>query len=137
MSKVTKTSKKESVFNYKMLLVIAGLAVVFQILNWNLPEQSGELNAIDLSFTASIVICAALSFIVARKYSGSEALGQAYLSLAIGFTLWAIGDFIWYYYDIVLKLDSLSFFGRYFLSCLLPIRDFSFSKEHNFLQTQN
>lgn len=142
MSKVTKTSKLELVFNYKMLLVIAGLAVAFQILNWIIPEQSGEFNPIDLSSTASVVVCAVLSFIVARKYSGSEALGQAYLSLAIGFSLWAIGDFIWYYYDIVLKLDPYPSLADIFYLAYYPfvifhlVRNITFFKRKIDAQTK-
>ena len=46
--------------NYKVLLLIAALAVIYQTFNYILPETEGELSPIDIVFTISIATCAGL-----------------------------------------------------------------------------
>ena len=41
------TTEPKSGLNYKVLLLIAGLAVIYQTFNYILPEKEGELSPID------------------------------------------------------------------------------------------
>jgi hypothetical protein len=54
--------------------------------------------------TSGVVIVAISAFVVSRSYWGTEAFGKAYFSLGMAYTLYAIGDAIWYYESIVMKM---------------------------------
>src|SRR6187402_2000160 len=98
------TTEPKRGFNYKVLLLIAGLAAIYQIFNYILPEVEGELSPIDFVVLASVAVCAISSFLVSKRYDRSAVFGQAYLALGIGFTAYAIGEIIWDYYIGVLKI---------------------------------
>lgn len=118
--------------NYKVLLLIAGLAVIYQTFNYILPEKEGELSPIDYVFTISILTCAIASFIVSTRYGRSAVFGQAYLALGIGFTAYAIGDIIYNFQTTVLKIDpypsiaDIFFFAQYPFIIFHLIRNIKF-----------
>jgi hypothetical protein len=99
----TTTDPKRGV-NYKILLLIAGLAIIYQIFNYILPEKEGELSPIDVVLTVSLMVCSVSSFIVARKYRRWVVLGPAFTALGIGFAAYSVGEIMWYYYSVVLKI---------------------------------
>ena len=131
------TAEPKSGFNYKVLLVIAGLAVIYQTFNYILPEKEGELSPIDIVFTISIVTCAIASFIVSTRYGRSAVFGQAYLALGIGFTAYAIGDIIYNFQTTVLKIDPYPSIADIFFFAQYPIYNFSSDTQHQVLQTKN
>ncbi|MDW0340670.1 MAG: hypothetical protein QN597_10550, partial [Nitrososphaeraceae archaeon] len=118
--------------NYKVLLLIAALAVIYQTFNYILPENEGELSPIDIVFTISIVTCAIASFIVSKRYDHSAVFGQAYLALGIAFTAYAIGDIIYNFQTTVLKIDpypsiaDIFFFAQYPFIIFHLIRNIKF-----------
>lgn len=118
--------------NYKVLLLIAALAVIYQTFNYILPETEGELSPIDIVFTISIATCAVASFIVSKRYGRSEVFGQAYLALGIAFTAYAIGDIIYNFQTTVLKIDpypsiaDIFFFAQYPFIIFHLIRNIKF-----------
>lgn len=128
------TTEPKSGLNYKVLLVIAGLAVIYQTFNYILPEKEGELSPIDYVFTISIVTCAIASFIVTKRYGRSAVFGQAYLALGIGFTAYAIGEIIWNFQTTVLKIDpypsiaDIFFFAQYPFIIFHLIRNIKYFK---------
>ena len=118
--------------NYKVLLLIAALAVIYQTFNYMLPETEGELSPIDIVFTMSIATCAVASFIVSKRYDHSAVFGQAYLALGIAFTAYAIGDIIYNFQTTVLKIDpypsiaDIFFFAQYPFIIFHLIRNIKF-----------
>lgn len=118
--------------NFKVLLLIAGLAVIYQTFNYMLPEEEGVMSPIDYVSTLSVVICAIASFIVAKRYGSSEVFGQAYLALGFGFTAYAIGEIIWNFQTTVLKIDpypsiaDIFFFAQYPFIIFHLIRNIKF-----------
>ena len=128
------TTEPKSGLNYKVLLVIAGLAVIYQTFNYILPEKEGELSPIDYVFTISIVTCAIASFIVTKRYGRSAVFGQAYLALGIAFTAYAIGDIIYNFQTTVLKIDpypsiaDIFFFAQYPFIIFHLIRNIKYFK---------
>ncbi len=126
------TTEPKSGLNYKILLVIAGLAVIYQTFNYILPEKEGELSPIDYVSTASVVICAIAAFIVAKRYGRSAVFGQAYLALGIAFTAYAIGEITWNFQTTVLKIDpypsiaDIFFFAQYPFIIFHLIRNIKF-----------
>ena len=128
------TTEPKSGINYKVLLVITGLAVIYQTFNYILPEKEGELSPIDYVFTISIVTCAIASFIVTKRYGRSAVFGQAYLALGIAFTAYAIGDIIYNFQTTVLKIDpypsiaDIFFFAQYPFIIFHLIRNIKYFK---------
>ena len=122
----------KSGLNYKVLLLIAGLAVIYQTFNYILPEKEGELSPIDFVVLVAVVVCAIASFLVSRRYDRSAVFGQAYLALGIGFTAYAIGEIIWDYYIGVLKIypypsiADIFFFAQYPFIIFHLIRNIKF-----------
>jgi len=120
--------------NYKVILLIVGLSVIYQTFNYLLPEKEGELSPIDYVFTISIVTCAIASFIVAKRYGRSAVFGNAYLALGLAFAAYAIGDIIYNFQTTVLKIDAypsiadIFFFAQYPFIIFHLIRNIKFFK---------
>lgn len=118
--------------NYKILLLIAGLAIIYQIFNYILPEKEGELSPIDVVLPVSFMVCAVSSFIVARKYRRWVVLGPAFTALGIGFVAYSVGEIMWYYYSIVLKtypypsIADIFYFAYYPFSIYHLLRNIKF-----------
>ena len=51
------TIEPKSGLNYKVLLLIASLAVIYQTFNYILPEKEGELSPIDFVVLVAVVVC--------------------------------------------------------------------------------
>jgi hypothetical protein len=128
------TTEPRTGLNYKILLLIAGLAVIYQTFNYILPEKEGELSPIDYVLTIAVLICAISSFLVSNRYARSTVFGQAYLALGIGFTAYAIGEITWNYYVGVLKIypypsiADIFFFAQYPFIIFHLIRNIKFFK---------
>ena len=114
------TTYQKIVLNYKILILIAALAIIYQIFNYMLPEKEGELSPMDFPIAISLIICAISSFIVARKYYRWVVLGPAFLALGIGFASYSVGEIMWYYYTIVLKIDPYPSFADLFYFAYYP-----------------
>jgi hypothetical protein len=127
----TTTDPKRGV-NYKILLLIAGLAIIYQIFNYILPEKEGELSPIDVVLPVSLMVCAVSCFIVARKYRRWVVLGPAFTALGIGFAAYSVGEITWYYYSVVLKIypypsiADIFYFAYYPFSIYHLIRNIRF-----------
>ena len=63
------TVEPKSGLNDKVLLLIAGLAVIYQTFNYILPEKEGELSPIDFLVLVAVVVCAIASFLVSNRYA--------------------------------------------------------------------
>jgi hypothetical protein len=60
----------------------------------------------DLSRIATVGSAVVMSFIVVSRQKVSGLFGKAYLSLAIGLTLWLGAEIIWSYYEIGLGVET-------------------------------
>jgi hypothetical protein len=126
------TTGLKRVVNYKILLLIAGLAIIYQTFNYILPEKEGEFSPIDVVLPVVNIVCAIFAFIVARKYSSWVVLGPAYTALGIGFALYSVGEIIWHYYSIVLKiypypsLADIFYFAYYPFTIFHMVRNIKF-----------
>jgi len=105
LAKGKKISKEKtgSFLNYKILGIIFVLTIVYQISLYQVDPE--EFHAPELLYLVGELACAGFSFIVSKKYWGSEVFGKAYLFLGLGFISLFIGDFGYVYYDHVLALD--------------------------------
>ena len=105
--------------DYKVLVLIFGLAVAFQIFN-SRDAMYVEFNIFMALQTSGLIACFVTSFLVARRYWGSEIFGRAYIALTIGFVLYFLGDIIKYYYDYVLRVQSYPSIADVFYLAVYP-----------------
>ncbi|GBF24494.1 hypothetical protein MnTg01_00833 [archaeon MnTg01] len=89
--------------NFKVLGIIFALTIAYQISLYQVDPE--EFNVPEALYLAGILGCAVFSFMVFKKYRGSEVFSKAYLFLALAFVSWFIGDVGYVYYDHVLQLD--------------------------------
>ena len=99
-----KTIKKiQSSINYKVLGVIVGLTIAYQISLYFVDPD--EFNISEMLYLAGMLACAGFAFTVSKRYSGSAVFGKAYLFLGLAFLSIFVGDVGYVYYDHVLDLD--------------------------------
>ena len=89
--------------NFKVIVIIIALTIAYQISLYQVDPE--EFNVPEALYMAGIFGCAVFSFMVFKKYRGSEVFSKAYLFLALAFVSWFIGDMGYMYYDNVLQLD--------------------------------
>jgi len=102
LSEITK-KKTSSSINYKVLGIIAVIAIAYQISLYQVDPE--EFNVPEILYLAGILACAGFSFMVSKRYRGSAVFTKAYLFLGLAFVGWFIGDLGYVYYDHVLDLD--------------------------------
>lgn len=119
--------------NYKILLVILGLVLGFQLYVMSVPEEDS-----DLAITAvSIInpgIAAVASFWVAKKYRESEVFGKSYLSLGLAMTMLVAGEFTYLYYQFVLKTEPYPSVADIFFFALYPFLFYHLAKNIKFFK---
>ena len=99
-----KTKEKLSnPINYKILGIILALTIAYQFSLYHADPE--EFNVPEILYLSAILATAGFSFMVFKRYRGSEVFGKAYLFLGLAFVSVFIGDFGYVYYDHVLGLD--------------------------------
>ena len=82
--------------DYRLLFVIFGLAVIFQIfvlITQGIKEADISIAAISFGFPLSGCIAA---FVVAKRYKKSEVFGKAYFALGLGMLMNFLGEVSYY-----------------------------------------
>ena len=95
--------KTSNSINYKVLGIIFALCVAYQISLYQVDPE--EFHVPEALYLAAILATAGFSFMVSKRYRGSEVFGKAYLFLGLAFVSMFIGDFGYVYYDHILGLD--------------------------------
>jgi hypothetical protein len=78
--------------NYKVIAVLIGSTIIYQIFNSIYGTHGSDMDFFMLLYTTSLGVTTVYSFTVARRYWGSEVFGKAYLSLAIAYACFFIGN---------------------------------------------
>ncbi len=110
---------KQSI-DYRVIAAIVGLSFVFQIFN-SYYGKTDEINVFVVIGILGLVPCFVLSFVAAKRYSGTEIFRKAYFSLGIAYLLYFIGDLIYYYYDYVLHEAPYPSFADGFYFAFYPL----------------
>lgn len=119
--------------NYKILLLIFGFVIGFQMYVSSITEDNADIVTALVSI-ANPLAASAAGFYVAKKYHDSEVFGKSYLVLAIGLLCMGIGEVTYAYYDFVLEIDAypsiadVFFFGFYPLAFYHIIKNIRFFK---------
>ena len=92
--------------NYYVLAALLVGLFIFFIGNSITPDDEETLD--EYEFTTSVGWAAAciFSFIVAKRYWGSQIFGKAYFALAIGFLFYNIGWNLWWFYEIWYHIEN-------------------------------
>jgi len=110
----------ESKINWYLIGLILILIIAFDIANSVEPSIDEELDFFELTRVLGFLAVALFSFVVAKRYWGSEVFGKAYLSLAIAYSLYFLGDSLWYVFEIGYQVENpypyypdIGYFGFY------------------------
>ena len=119
--------------NYKVITIIVGIAIIFQIFNvYIIPQELDELDPIEILLTTSYVISAIVAFSLAKKYTGSKIFAVAYFFFGMGELMIVLGEIVWNYLEIsgmttYPSIADVFYFGVYpflILHLVLNIRFF-------------
>jgi len=92
--------------DYRLLFVIFGLAVIFQVfilITEGITEANIAISAISFGFPLSGSIAA---FVVANRYKKSEVFGKAYFALGLGMLMNFLGEVSFY---ILESIDQVTY----------------------------
>jgi len=118
--------------NYKVITIIVGIAIIFQIFNvYIIPQELDELDPIEILLTTSYVISAIVAFSLAKKYTGSKIFAVAYFFFGMGELMIVLGEIVWNYLEIsgmttYPSIADVFYFGVYpflILHLVLNIQD--------------
>jgi hypothetical protein len=134
----------EHPLNYKMLGLIVGLGVSFQLsLFFGLAVPISDRFDITLLIeNVAPLIPSIFAFLVARRYLGSEVFGKAYLALGLAFLMLFIGEIVWSYYTLVLQeepypsIADIPFFAFYPLAIYHLVRNSLYFKRRLDISTK-
>lgn len=116
--------------NYKVIIVIIGLAIVDLLYGLYFFDDS-FFDIKDGFYMAGLVGCGVASVLVARKHNYSKIFWRAYLFLGIGLFSWFIADVGYYYDQFVLESEPWSFhFG------VLVLMSYAFAILHLYINTR-
>jgi hypothetical protein len=110
-SEKTLNRKKESIFHssYNLLFFLSVLATFGVWIAVRVSkEQNGTINYVWALMLAVIPFLASFKGFKASKEWGGlrSVLGRSIAALALGLLLWSIGEFIWSYYNLFLKVSA-------------------------------
>ena len=80
-----------SPINHKILLLILGTVMAFQIYISSIPEEQAN-NTISVISVLNPFAASVAAFFVARKYHGSKVFGKSYLALGLGFAMFVLAE---------------------------------------------
>jgi hypothetical protein len=116
--------------DYRLLILIFGLAIGFQIYFFAMNEPGPELGIISALLPLAGAV---MGFVVAKRYRNSEVFGKAYLALGLGMLMNFLGEVVYYigdYYgqDDILFLADIIFYLFYPLAFYHLIKNIRFFK---------
>jgi hypothetical protein len=116
--------------NYKMLGLIVGLGVSFQLsLLFGLAVPiSDRFDTTLFIEVVSPLIPSIFAFLVARRYWGAEVFGKAYFALGLAYLMTFIGEIVWSYYQVVLQEDPYPSIADIFFFAFYPFATYHLVK---------
>ena len=110
--------KLGSPINYSVLLLIGAIIVIFHIVV-NISKDSDTIVSVFSMIIPATV--SAFGFITARRYAGTLVYSRAYTMLGIAFLLMFSGEFTYFVYDQILKLDPYPSIADLFFFVFYPM----------------
>ena len=98
--------KLQSPINTKVMLLILGAIVCFEIASFMVPEDSKKFTFFDFSYLVSFGVAAVFGIFISKRYWSSKIFGKSYLSLSLGYACYFIGSLVWYIYAVVYQVEN-------------------------------
>jgi len=96
----------QSPINPKIILLILGSVVCFEIFNSIEPKDSSKFTFFDFSYLVSFGVAAVFGIFISKRYWGSKIFGKSYLSLSLGYASYFIGSLVWYIYAVIYNVEN-------------------------------
>jgi hypothetical protein len=119
--------------NYKILLLILGLVLGFQLYISSIPEEDADL-AITAISIVNPAVAALASFWIAKKYRESEVFGKSYISLGIALAMVVVAEFTYLFYQFVLEIEPYPSIADVFFFALYPFLFYHLAKNIKFFK---
>ena len=100
-----KNTAKFKLFNYKIIALIIGLAIIYQVYITTYNDTP-LLDFPEFSYVISATICGIVAIIVGKKYYFHETFRTSYIALGIYFFLLVFGEIIYIIYYYILEIDA-------------------------------
>ncbi len=110
--------KLENKINYKIILLIVGITVFFQVSLYYIDSEENRNLIIYVVSIINPLVASFASFLVAKRYTSSKTFSRAYYALGFGYVCATLGEIIYVVY-VVLELETFPsivdvfFFGLY------------------------
>ena len=119
--------------DYRLILIIFGVAATFQIYLYSLQEIENAESSINVLSTINPLVASIMAFIVARRYGKSEVFGKAYFALALGMLMNFLGEVTYGIYDS-LGIESYPSVADVFFYAFYPLTFYHLSKNIRFFK---
>ncbi len=87
------------------LLGLAAAVLVYAAVSLQLGGETGVLVASDLGSVIIVGAAAAVVLAAASKIGLDGSLGRQWLAIGIGVAVYALGDAVWAYYELILRVE--------------------------------
>jgi len=130
----TQSKKSTSSINYKVLGLIVGIAVAYQICNYLSPRPDEEYDIFELLLTASYAMASIAALIVAKRYWNTDLFGKTYFALALAYLVYFIGDEVFFYYTNVLHVEAFPSLADVFYFVFYPLAGYHLMKNSTYFR---
>ena len=121
LTKKQSTDSLGARIDYKIILIIIGLTVIYQIINYSIKDFTDQefniIDVIELSLQAAATITA---FYISKLYWPGKIFGKAYFALGLAFAMWLIAELIWQVYENILFISPYPSIADVFYFAFYP-----------------
>jgi len=113
--------KIDSSINYKFLLAIVSIAIIFQFtltFAFTIDESDLIISIVSLINPLAVAI---IGFFLTYRYRGSLVFGKSYLMLSLGFFSLFIAEVTYSIYDLVLEIEPYPSIADIFFFVYIPL----------------
>jgi len=107
--------------NFKILGIIIGAAIIFQVILLSIPESISKDYLIYVVSIINPLAASIASFIIAKRYWGTGVFGKAYTSLGFGYLMISFAEITYLIYEQFLELDPYPSIADVFFFAFYPL----------------
>lgn len=120
--------------NYYVITGIFISVLFFTVVNSFEPQIDAQLDFFELVFILGYTATAVFSFIVAKRYWGSEIFGKAYVALGIAYAATAIGATLFDVYQIQGIANPYPYYPDIFFALFYPFAIYHLRRNTNYFK---
>ena len=128
--------KLESKIDPKILVVILGVVILFQVMIYAVKDTDDVGIVTGLITTTNPLLSSIMAFFVARRYKSSLVFGKAYFALAIGLFMNFLGALSYYTYSS-LGLEAIPSVADVFYLAFYPFTLYHLTKNISFFKPKD